>query len=149
MTKTGLVFMLLLLTNFCSAQTTWKTVDHKNGFHLQIPSYFKKGLLVAAGTLQYYDNTLDKSIVTSVESFGEGTEAALQKEYKDDLKNYTATYSTIKPTWFVISGTDKEGVFYLKTIIAHGQAHRLRLTYPKEKQQQVDQFLATMAASFH
>ncbi|RYZ62857.1 MAG: hypothetical protein EOO14_00950 [Chitinophagaceae bacterium] len=147
--KLFLYFITLHLTILCSAQEKWKSIEHRNGFHLQMPPYFKIGLLVASGTLQYYDHTLDSSIVVTVETFGKGTRAALQKEYKDELQRSNVTYSVLKPNWFVASGTDDEGVFYLKTIISEGLMHHLRISYPSENKNEADKFLVKMAASFH
>lgn len=149
MTKLFLYFFTFHLTLLCSAQEKWKVINHKNGFHLQMPAYFKTGLLVASGTLQYYDNTSDSSIVVTVETFGEGSKAALQEEYNDELTRSNVTYSVLKPNWFVVSGTDEEGVFYLKIIISQGLMHRLHISYPPERKSEADQFLAKMAASFH
>jgi hypothetical protein len=142
-------FIALHLVFLCSAQKNWQSINHKNGFHLLLPAYFKPGLLVASGTLQYYDNTLDSALLVTVETFGKGTRAALQQEYKDELQRNSVTYSVLKSKWFVVSGTDDEGVFYLKTIISDEQMHHLRISYPPEKKPEADKFLGKMAASFH
>jgi hypothetical protein len=144
-----LYFIAFHLVLFCSAQEKWKHIDHSNGFHLQIPSYFKTGLLVAAGTLQYFDDTADSSITVTVETFGKGTTGALQQQYKSELQRGQVTYSVLKPNWFVVSGTDNEGVFYFKTIVSKGLMHHLRISYPLQKRIEANLFLAKMAASFH
>lgn len=142
-------YLALHLTFLCSAQTKWKTINHTNGYHLQLPTYFKQGLLVASGTLQHYDNTLDSTIVVTVETFGRGTKEALHQEYKDELQRGNVTYSVLKPNWFVVSGTDGEGVFYLKTIISKGMMHHLRISYPPDNKSEADKSLAKIAASFY
>jgi hypothetical protein len=142
-------YLALHLTFLCSGQTKWKTINHTNGFHIQLPTYFKQGLLVASGTLQYYDNTLDSTIVVTVETFGRGTKEALHQEYKDELQRGNVTYSVLKPNWFVVSGTDDEGMFYLKTIISKGMMHHLRISYPPDNKSEADKSLAKIAASFY
>jgi hypothetical protein len=54
-----LIFISALLRTNANAQTAWKTFRHENGFTIQLPNDFKKGLLVAAGTLQYFDNSVN------------------------------------------------------------------------------------------
>lgn len=65
---------LIVFTTFIApsakAQASWKIFTHHNGFTIQLPAYFKKGLLVASGTLQYFDNSINKDISVSVEIFG-------------------------------------------------------------------------------
>lgn len=141
----------LLLSSYTpvSAQTAWKTFTHHNGFTLQLPGYFKKGLLVASGTLQYFDTKIDKNILVSVETFGIGTTAELQDSYNNDLKLYKGvSYNVLKPAWYVLSGQNEEGIFYNKSIIKHGLQHHLRIIYPATQKPLFDSILSRISFSF-
>ena len=145
-----LVTMLLILTYTSGyTQVTWKTFTHHNGFKIQLPHYFKKGLLVASGTLQYFDNSLDSNITVSVESLGMGTGSELKASYTSDLKLYKGiSYKVLKPAWYVISGQDEEGVFYNKSIIRNKMQHHLRIQYPAVQKPIFDTLLGKISSSF-
>jgi hypothetical protein len=149
MPKVLISTFLFILAFYCSAQAQWTSITHKNGFHIQLPSYFREGLLVAAGTLQYYDNTIDSTISITVESFGMGTKEELNLEYEERKKSRKPSYYVLKPTWFVLSGTDEQGLYYQKTIITGGVMHNLFISYPADKQAKVDLFVRRAAQSFH
>jgi len=141
--------LLSCLSSQGTAQTVWKTFNHENGFTIQLPNYFSKGLLVAAGTLQYFDNKIDDSISLSVESFGHGNSAELQSTYENDLTTYKGiSYKVIKPNWYVISGQNEEGIFYNKSIIRNGVQHHLRITYPVHEKALFDAILPRLSSSF-
>ena len=146
----GLVAMLLVMAPHSgNTQTTWKTFTHHNGFTIQLPHYFKKGLLVASGTLQYFDNSLDSNSTVSVESFGIGTEEELKSSYNGDLKLYKGiSYKVLKPAWYVISGQNEEGVFYNKSIIKNKMQHHLRIQYSVNRKPLFDTLLARVSTSF-
>lgn len=143
-------FILTGLSSFASAQTTkWKIFTHHNGFTIQLPAYFKKGLLVAGGTLQYYEATSYGSVSVSVETFGIGTVTELQSSYETDVKNYSnISYKVLKSTWYVISGQDDQGIFYNKSIIKNGVQHHLRISYPPNQKAVFDGLLSKITASF-
>ncbi len=42
----------------------------------------------------------------------------------------SVTYEALKGTWFVISGTDSQGIFYRRTIAADERLATFQLTYP-------------------
>jgi hypothetical protein len=149
MHKVILLALSVVLSARCASQTGWVSITHDNGFHIHLPSYFKPGLLVAAGTLQYYDNTLDSSISLAVETFGIGTKDQLRREYTERRKNGMATYFVLKDTWFVVSGQSDEGIYYQKTIISNGVMHSLFIRYPADRQGEVNQFIENTVASFH
>lgn len=151
-------FVLLLTTMLCLAglsgksQTTWKTYDHPNGFTLQLPDYFREGLLVAGGSLQWYPADMDHDIGVSVEMWGNGTQAELLSSYEQDIKSYPRTvYKTIKPGWYVMSGHLTDGIefiFYNKTIIKNGVQYHLRIRYPVDQKKRFDDILGKISASF-
>jgi hypothetical protein len=145
-----LVAMLLIIAPISgNAQIIWKTFTHHNGFTIQLPNYFKKGLLVASGTLQYFDNSLDSNITVSVESFGIGTTLELEASYSGDLKLYKGvSYKVLKPTWYVLSGQNEEGIFYNKSIIKDKMQYHLRIQYPPVRKAFFDKVLGQISASF-
>ena len=132
-----------------AAQTTWKTFRHENRFTIQLPNYFKRGLLVAAGTLQYFDNTINKDISVCVETFGDGTSSELRGLYESGLKTYNSiTYKVLKQNWYVISGQDEEGIFYNKSLIKNGIMHHLRINYPIQYKAQMNTVIPKVSSSF-
>ncbi|MEI6950143.1 hypothetical protein V9K67_23360 [Paraflavisolibacter sp. H34] len=143
----GTLFFCLVL-NTLFAQKGWMNIHHKNGFDLQLPSGFSRGLLVAAGTLQWYHHK-QEGIELTVESFGPGTPEGLKESYLDDLKRFRGiTYKVLKPTWYVISGQNEEGIFYYKSIRKDGELHHLRLSYPPAQKALFDSTLGRIATSF-
>ncbi|HVF81475.1 MAG TPA: hypothetical protein VM884_06060 [Flavisolibacter sp.] len=146
---TLLLLVLIAVHTGSNAQVTWKAFSHHNGFSVQLPHYFKKGLLVASGTLQYFDNSLDSNISVSVETFGIGTKVELQASFNSDLKLYKGiSYKVLKPAWYVISGQNDEGIFYNKSIIKGGVQHHLRMQYPPAQKAIFDTLLGKISASF-
>ena len=55
------------------------------------------------------------------------------------------TYEALKGAWFVISGADDQGVFYLKTIAVDGRLASLQLTYPAALKAIYDEVAAKLA----
>ncbi|MCW3465197.1 hypothetical protein [Chitinophaga nivalis] len=146
------IALFCLFTLTASSQTTWKTYPHKNGFTLQLPDYFKEGLLVAGGTLQWYPTDIDNDISVTVEIWGEGTQASLQTSYEQELQTAEeVVYKTIKPGWYVISGYMTDGIrfiCYQKSIIKNNVLYHLRIRYPENRKALFDGILGKIAASF-
>ena len=141
--------LLISVSNIANSQAKWKTFTHSNGFTIQLPSYFKKGLLVAAGTLQYFNNSIDNQISVSVESFGNGTNSDLKSSFNDDLKSHKGiAYKIFKRNWYVISGQNEDCIFYNKSIIKNGVQHHLRITYPTNRKVLFDTILKKISSSF-
>lgn len=149
-------FFLSTLTILCCSvfttarsQTGWKTFHHKNGFTIQLPSSFSLGLLAAGETLQWFDNSFDKQIELTVETFGNGRVGALKKEFESEQSTFTTvSYKVLKPSWYVISGEDEQGISYLKTILKNGVLHHLRITYPPSQKAMMNGWIPKIAASF-
>lgn len=138
---------LIAFSVTCSAQDGWKTYKHPNGYSLTLPPTFKKGLLVASGTLQYFDNKENDSIVLTIETFGRPSE--LRQDFEGKLRDLKhVTYSVFRPTWYVISWKDDEGVHYNKTIVKGGSQQQLMLTYPNSQVPYVDKILKRVVSSF-
>ena len=55
------------------------------------------------------------------------------------------TYEALRGTWFVISGVDDQGVFYLKTIAADGRLASFQLTYPAALKAVYDEVAARLS----
>jgi hypothetical protein len=146
----NIIFILLLLyLNFVNGQTNWKTINLQNGITIELPEYFSKGILVAGGTLQWFNNTIDDDIQLSIESFGNGTIKDLQESYKSDLENEdNITYKIKKDTWYVISGKNENGIFYNKSIIKNGIQFHLRIIYQEKNKHIVETLLGKISSSF-
>ncbi|MCU7548748.1 hypothetical protein OCK74_06445 [Chitinophagaceae bacterium LB-8] len=148
-----LITILIILYSVVSpqlfAQTHWRTFDHKNGYTIQLPSYFSTGLLVAGGTLQWYDNTKDKEIEITVETFGNSSLGNLMGEFDSEQSTFTkVSYRVLKPSWYVISGESEQGISYMKTILKNGVLYHLRITYPPTQKLLMDTWIPKIAASF-
>lgn len=144
-----LTLVFFLTTTVAYSQTKWKTFNHKNGFSIQLPSYFSTGILVAGGTLQWYDNTFDKDIQITVESFGNGESGKLSNEFESRQITFTTvSYKVLKATWFVVSGESDEGITYEKTILKEGMLHTLRISYPQKEKAIMDTWIPKISISF-
>ena len=146
----NILFVLLI---FCvisiNGQTKWKTFDSEYGITIELPEYFSKGILVAGGTLQWFNNTIDNDIQLSIESFGSGTIKDLNESYQSDLKNETnVTYKVKKNNWYVISGKNEDGIFYNKSIIKNGIQFHLRIIYQDKNKQLVENLIGRISSSF-
>ncbi|RYY94963.1 MAG: hypothetical protein EOO11_16815, partial [Chitinophagaceae bacterium] len=114
--RTLLTLLGFFLFVAAPAQGRWKTYHHPNGYRLELPDYFSKGLLVAAGTLQYFKDNRDSTVLLAVESFGRGSE--LRKDFEEELRRSPAvSYSFCRNNLYVISGTENGKVYYRKSIV--------------------------------
>jgi hypothetical protein len=129
-----IILIVTLLTTvsyqFANAQTKdWKTFNHKYGFRIELPNYFKLGGLTHSG-IQYYTTDLNENIMVTVETIGEGSNGSLAKDFQMEINSTKGIgYKILKDTWYVISGKEGGEIFYMKTIIKNGQTHYLRISY--------------------
>ena len=146
----NIFFVLLIFSVNCvNAQTKWKAFDSQYGIKIELPEYFSKGILVANGTLRWFNNTIDNDIQLSIESFGNGTIKDLNESYQSDLKNETkVTYKVKENTWYVISGKNEDGIFYNKSIIKNGIQFHLRITYQDKNKKLVENIISQISSSF-
>jgi hypothetical protein len=61
---------------------------------------------------------------------------------------FTVTYKSVKPTWYVFSGTRGNTIFYEKGILHDNQMLTLRLRYPAARKEVFNPLAASIAASF-
>ena len=128
----------------------WIQFGSTNEYKLLLPIFFKKGILVASGTLQYYDNDIDDNISLTVEGFGNGAQSDLIQTYKNDLEIYkNISYKVFKSNWYVMSGKNNDGFYYNKTIIKNGEQYHLRINYPLDKKVLFDKILPEISTSFN
>jgi hypothetical protein len=147
--KNILFVLLIFYVNSINGQNKWKTFDSEYGITIELPEYFSKGILVAGGTLQWFNNTIDNDIQLSIESFGSGTIKDLYESYLSDLKNETnVTYKVKKNTWYVISGKNEDGIFYNKSIVKNGIQFHLRIIYQDKNKQLVENLIGRISSSF-
>jgi hypothetical protein len=139
-----------LFFNIINAQSNWTKYNVQFGGEVELPSDFKKGVLVASGTLQWFESIKYPEIEITIESFGTGTEAELDKTYKDDLKSFNGiVYKVKKNNWFVISGVNEDkNIFYNKSIIKNGVQFHLRITYPEKHKTYMNKILSKISNSF-
>ena len=137
--------------NFINAQSNWIEFNVELGGKIELPSEFKKGILVAAGTLQWFECIKYPEIEVTIESFGTGTEVELNQTYKNDLKSFKGiVYKVKKANWFVISGINEDkNIFYNKSIIKNGVQFHLRITYPDKHKIYMNKILSKISNSFN
>lgn len=147
--------MKLLLISFLffssiNAQSNWTKYNVQLGGEIELPSEFKKGILVASETLQWFECIKYPEIEVTIESFGTGTEAELNQTYNNDLKSFKGiVYKVKKANWFVISGINEDrNIFYNKSIIKNGVQFHLRITYPKTYKSYMNKILSKISNSF-
>jgi hypothetical protein len=134
--------------NTSNRADTWKKFNHKYGFTIELPSYFSKGALTASG-IQYYINDLNDNITVTVETIGEGSISSLTNEYQSTINSSSGVdYKILKENWFVVSGQDEEGIYYLKTLVKNGQTHFLAVRYPVSQKDIFDSILPRISKSF-
>jgi hypothetical protein len=149
MKKNILLISFLFCINFVIGQTKWKPFESEYGITVELPEYFSKGILVAGGTLQWFNNTIYDEIQLSIESFGNGTIKDLEETYKSDVKNEeNITYKVKKNTWYVISGKNEDGIFYNKSIIKNGIQFHLRIIYQYKNKRLVENLIGRISSSF-
>ena len=136
--------------NIINAQSNWTKYKVQLGGEIELPSEFKKEILVASGTLQWFECIKYPEIEITIESFGAGTEAELNQTYNDDLKSFNGiVYKVKKNNWFVISGVNEDkNIFYNKSIIKNGVQFHLRITYPEKHKTYMNKILSKISNSF-
>ncbi len=130
----------------------WKTFKHKYGFSIELPDYFSEGILTNDATQSYTDelieDAMNKSNIT-VETIGEGSQTSLAATYQSTLtSSENVVYKVLQNNWFVITGQDVNGIYYLKTMIKNGQTHYLSVRYPVSQKERFDKILPRIANSF-
>lgn len=143
-------FIAFLFFNSINAQSYWTKYNVQLGAEIELPSDFKKGILVASETLQWFECLKYPEIEITVETFGTGTETELNQTYENDLKSYNGIiYKVKKNNWFVISGVNEDkDVFYNKSIIKNGVQFHLRINYPEKHKNYMNKILSKISNSF-
>jgi len=144
------IILYFLFFNLTFAQVTWKKHIVQYNGSIELPTDFKKGLLVASGTLQWFNSIKYPDIEITIESFGTGNEQELEKTYQEDIKRFKGiVYKVKKSNWFVISGKGDDGyIFYNKSIIKNGIQFHLRITYLEKNKKYMDAVLSRISNSF-
>ncbi len=141
-------FFVSVFFNSSNGQTTWTTYHLKYGYSLDLPYYFSKGGLTAS-SIQYFYNSIDRKINLTIESLGGGNSSALIQAYGMDTKRLTGIqYESLHDTWYVISGSDKDKIYYYKTILVNNLIHYLRIEYPTNQKPLFDSILPRISKSF-
>ena len=135
-----------------NANHGWKTFKHKYGFSIELPDYFSEGILSGSGIQSYTDNltqdVMNKSNII-IETLGEGSQASLATAYHSTLKSSdNVVYNVLQNNWFVVTGQDANGIYYLKTTVKNGQTHYLSVRYPVSQKEQFDKILPRIVSSF-
>ena len=131
-----------------STNDSWITFNHRYGFSIELPNYFKEGALTASA-IQYYVNDLNDDILISVATTGEGTMSSLANDYQNTINSENwVEYKVLKNNWYVVSGQDQQGIYYLRTFVKNGQTHYLRIEYPRSKKDIFDSLLPRISKSF-
>jgi len=131
-----------------STNNSWITFNHRYGFSIELPNYFKEGALTASA-IQYYVNDLNDDIIISVETTGEGSMSSLANDYQNTINSESGVdYKVLKNNWYVVSGQNQQGIYYFRTFVKNGQTHYLRIEYPLSKKDIFDSLLPRISKSF-
>jgi hypothetical protein len=80
-----------------------------------------------------------------------GDDMTINQERDWDLKNQSAdepvTYKAMGKSWFVFSGTSKEGIFYRRTVKGKDTFATVVITYPANKKAAYDSVVQRIARS--
>ena len=146
---TTLFFVLAFCTS-ASAQIKWKTFWHHNkNYTINLPDFFTDGGTTASG-IHYYNTDFDPAISVLVEGQGAANTETLTDDYLKAAGEKGVSYKLFKPTWYVISGRNKDGsYFYHKAILSKGFLYLLRITYPVTQKGLFDLTLPRIVKSFH
>lgn len=86
-----------------------------------------------------------------------GRNNALQETLKEEMdetasrlsgKQGRVTYSTMKPSWFAVSGVNDNSIFYAKTLLSHDQFKSFELKYNRGAAPVYDPLIHRIAACF-
>jgi hypothetical protein len=146
----------VVLLNAQAPQTdrhTWKVYTNVR-FRYSI--CYAQDLLVPQGEAENADGQkfLSKDGATLI-VFGQNN--ALNQSLKDALEQTASrlagasgkvTYKVIKPDWFVVSGNNKQSVFYAKTLYADEQFKSFELTYDGSASSVYKPVITRLAACF-
>jgi hypothetical protein len=147
--KKVFTIIIFIYTINLSGQTVWEKFTSFDRITIELPNYFSKGILVAGGTLQWFNNSLDNNIQLNIESFGNGTIKDLNDNFKTDLLNEkNVTYKVKKNKGYVISGINEDGIFYNKSIIKNGIQYHLRIIYQTKNKDLVESLIGKISSSF-
>lgn len=131
-----------------STNKGWITFNHRYGYTIELPNYFKEGALTASA-IQYYVNDLNDDIIISVETTGEGSMSSLANDYQNSINSESGVdYKVLKNNWYVVSGQNEQGIYYFRTFVKNGQTHYLRIEYPVSKKDIFDSLLPRISKSF-
>jgi hypothetical protein len=131
-----------------STNNSWITFNHRYGFSIELPNYFKEGALTASA-IQYYVNDLNDDIIISVETTGEGSMSSLANDYQNTINSESGVdYKVLKNNWYVVSGQNQQDIYYFRTFFKNGQTHYLRIEYPVSKKDIFDSLLPRISKSF-
>lgn len=135
--------------NVSSKKIIWKTFNHKYGFSLQLPYYFKVGSLTAS-SIQYYINEQNDNISLNVFTNGIGSKEILKKSYQS-LLNATlgCDYKILGDNYFIISGQNEDGIYFIKEFIKNQQTHTLSIFYPLNEKDNFGPLIPEIVKSFH
>lgn len=95
-------------------------------------------------------STSDSSARVLVYADEESSQDDLEAQYQNALQqpDGRVTYRARESSWYIISGTSNERVFYEKSVLSGGMLRTLRVEYPADRRGYFDAVTAVMSASF-
>lgn len=80
----------------------------------------------------------------------ESSQDDLEEQYQNALQqpDGRVTYRARESSWYIISGTMDQRVFYEKSILSGGMLRTLRVEYPESRRDYFDAVTAVMSTSF-
>jgi hypothetical protein len=117
---------------------------------------YPEGLLIPQGEAENGDGQRFLSKEEDAELAVWGSHNALDETLKErydraakgESGKRSLTYRTIRKTWFAVSGTEGDRVFYEKTLLRNGVFYTCLISYPKSKKGTYDRITSVIEKSF-
>ena len=149
---------MLFIANSVIADNTKYSIYRNERFSYSIS--YPEGILVPQGEADNGDGqkfiSKDGQVVMLVYGYNNPDDYTIDSVFKEESQSHTrqnpkreVTYKIKKNNWFVVSGTDRENIFYKKAIydVKDNQFINFEISYPKSKRAQYDSITAAIAKS--
>ena len=120
------------------------------GFSVKYPSNFTKDNPADNGDGQVFWS-IDKNFKMSVygSDYPSVSGLSIKAIYKEYISKYDqVTYKVFKSDWFIISGYNKDKIFYLKSFVGNKSQYTVLLEYPTSEKIKYDDIVTIISKSF-
>ena len=146
----AMVTAVLLVATAAKAHAWLTYQNDRYGTTIDYPDVFKMQPPPDADDGRTFKSADGAEFTVSASYFARDFTIAKYRDYivKNLDSGSAIIYETRGKTWFVISGTRAERIFYEKHLLSHGMNEDFVMTYPASARQVYDPIVARMAKSF-